>query len=180
MRTVYLGLGSNVGDREDALQRAITSLNSDDLKIKRMSSVYETSARDYTDQPPFLNMVVQAETSLLPMRLLLRVLNIEKRLGRKRTIPRGPRNIDIDILLYGNAVVQTPQLEIPHPRLTERRFVLEPMCEIASDLRHPILLRSMRDLLQATAGQQVRRVEFRPHIAGAGGEGPVPDAPASG
>jgi 2-amino-4-hydroxy-6-hydroxymethyldihydropteridine diphosphokinase len=164
MRTIYLGLGSNVGDREDALQRAITCLNSDDLRITRLSPVYETSARDFTDQPSFLNMVVQAETSLLPMRLLLRVLNIEKRLGRKRTIAKGPRTIDIDILLYGSAVVRTPQLEIPHPRLSERRFVLEPMCEIAPDLRHPVLLRSMRELLPGTAGQHVRRVEFRPQV----------------
>jgi 2-amino-4-hydroxy-6-hydroxymethyldihydropteridine diphosphokinase len=164
MKTVYLGLGSNIGDREDSLQRAITALHSQDLRIDRLSSVYETSPRDNTDQPWFLNLVAEASTELFPVRLLLRVMNIERRLGRKRTVDKGPRTIDIDILLFGNAVVDTPRLMIPHPRLTERRFVLEPLAELAPDLRHPVTKRSIRDLLGATADQPLRKVSFRPTI----------------
>jgi 2-amino-4-hydroxy-6-hydroxymethyldihydropteridine diphosphokinase len=166
MKTVYLGLGSNIGNREDSLQRAVTALHTDDFQIKRLSSVYETSPRDRTDQPWFLNMVAEATTDLFPVRLLLRVLNTERKLGRKRTIAKGPRTIDIDILLFGNFVVDTPQLAIPHPRLTERRFVLEPLCELAPELRHPVTMRSVREMLAATKDQQVRKVKFRPGIPG--------------
>jgi 2-amino-4-hydroxy-6-hydroxymethyldihydropteridine diphosphokinase len=157
-----------MGNREEALQRAIRLLHSSDLRIVRMSSVYETSPMDMTAQPWFLNMVVEAETSLFPMRLLLRVLNVERKMGRRRSRPKGPRIIDIDILFHSNAIVETPQLKIPHPRAAERRFVLEPLAELAPEMRHPGSHRSVRDLLSATAGQAVRKVKFRPYIPGPG------------
>jgi 2-amino-4-hydroxy-6-hydroxymethyldihydropteridine diphosphokinase len=164
MKTVYLGLGSNLGNREDALQQAITALQSDDLRIGRVSGVYETSPQDRTDQPWFLNLVAEAETDLLPVRLLLRTSTIERRLGRKRSVPKGPRTLDIDILLYGGAVVDCPQLVIPHPEMHRRRFVLEPLAELAPELRHPVSMRSVREMLAGVAGQQVRRIEWRPVV----------------
>ena len=129
MKTVYLSLGSNLGDRESALQSAIRHLHSAELKIARMSSVYETSPRDRTDQPWFLNMVIEAESTLMPMQLLLRVMNVERKMGRKRGIAKGPRVIDIDILFHGASTVAARQLTIPHPRIAERRFVLEPLSQ---------------------------------------------------
>ena len=138
MKRVYLALGSNVGDREANLRTAIRKLHRRDLRVSRISSVYETAAVYYLDQPDFLNCVVEADTEIFPMRLLLRVSNIERSMGRKRLVPKGPRNIDIDILLHGSSIVETPQLQIPHPRMRERRFVLEPLAELAPDLRHPV------------------------------------------
>jgi 2-amino-4-hydroxy-6-hydroxymethyldihydropteridine diphosphokinase len=164
LKIVYLGLGSNLGNREAALQQAIRLLHSPDLLIRRISSVYETSPQENVDQPWFLNMVVEAETTLFPMRLLLRVMNIERRSGRKRLVAKGPRVIDIDILLYGNAVVESMKLNIPHPGIPARRFVLQPLVELAPELRHPVNRRTMRDLLEGTAGQAVRKVTFMPEI----------------
>ena len=115
MKTVYLGLGTNLGNREEELQTAIGELHKEDLQLKRLSSVYETSPQGLTAQPWFLNMVVQADTTLMPMRLLTRVMGIERKMGRKRLVTNGPRIIDIDILLHGNAVVKTAHLTIPHP-----------------------------------------------------------------
>ncbi len=162
MKTVYLGLGSNVGDREQFLQRAVDALVSPEFKIVRISPVYETEPRDYASQPWFLNAVVEAETSLLPVRLLHRCRQIERDLGRKRGgVSKGPRIIDIDILLHGRAVVDVPQLVIPHASMHERRFVLEPLAELAPELKHPVLLRSIRELLAATAGQKVRKTDIR-------------------
>jgi 2-amino-4-hydroxy-6-hydroxymethyldihydropteridine diphosphokinase len=102
---------------------------------------------EYTAQAWFLNLVVEAETDLFPMQLLARTAGIERALGRVRTTPKGPRTIDIDILLYGNAVVQSAKLQIPHPRMAERRFVLAPLADLAPDLRHPVLHKSVRELL---------------------------------
>ncbi|MEO8127822.1 MAG: 2-amino-4-hydroxy-6-hydroxymethyldihydropteridine diphosphokinase [Bryobacteraceae bacterium] len=164
MKTVYLALGTNIGDREKALQTAINHLQSSDLRIKRLSSVYETSPQELTSQPWFLNMVLEAETSLLPLRLLGRVMNIERKMGRKRTVAKGPRVIDIDILLHGSAVVSTPHLTIPHPGIAARRFVLEPLAELVPDLRLPPDQRKVRDLLVATASQAVRKADFVPRI----------------
>jgi 2-amino-4-hydroxy-6-hydroxymethyldihydropteridine diphosphokinase len=123
----------------------------------RRSHVYETEPQDVRDQPWFLNLVIAAETDLFPKQLLARVLKIEQQLGRKRIKPKGPRTIDIDILLYGDSVIDTEELTVPHPRMAERRFVLEPLAELAPDLRHPATRRSMRELLAATSAQQVRR-----------------------
>jgi len=161
MKTVYLGLGSNVGGREAMLQAAIDRLHSKDLRITRLSSVYETEPMDLSNQRWFLNLVAEAETTLFPMQLLARTSKVEILLGRKRGIPKGPRTIDIDVLLYGNAVIDTPALTVPHPRLSERRFVLAPLAELVPDLRHPVSRRSIRDLLGDLTGQTVRRVDFR-------------------
>lgn len=155
MKRIYLGLGSNVGNREANLRMAIRKLHRRDFRVCRVSSVYETAAIDYLDQPDFLNCVLEADTELFPMRLLLRVANIERSMGRKRLIPKGPRNIDIDILLYGSSAVHTAQLQIPHPRMGERRFVLEPLAELAPDLRHPIEQRTIREMLAAAPKQHV-------------------------
>ena len=157
MKTVYLGLGSNLGGREDHLQAALDALHAPDLVVRRISPVYETEPVDVREQPWFLNLVVEAETSLFPMQLLARVAKVERQLGRRRSVPKGPRTIDIDILLYGSAVVRTPALEIPPPRLHERRFVLAPLADLAPELRHPVTRQTVREMLLATVGQAVRR-----------------------
>ncbi len=157
MKTVYLSLGSNLGPREHMLQGALFLLAGPDLRILRVSPVYETEPQDFKDQPWFLNIVVEAETELLPLRLLTRVQKVERQLGRKRSVDKGPRPIDIDILLVGDAVIQSADLVVPHPRMAERRFVLEPLADLAPDLRHPVLCRTIRQLLGATLNQQVRR-----------------------
>jgi len=166
VKTVYLGLGSNIGNSQQMLQAAIDSLNSSDLRIQRVSSVYKTEPQERRNQHWFLNAAVEAETDLFPRQLLARIAKIEQQLGRRRMLANGPRTIDIDILFYGSFIVQTPELTIPHPRLGERRFVLAPMAELAPELRDPVTRRTMRDLLAATAGQAVRKIEFRPVLPG--------------
>jgi 2-amino-4-hydroxy-6-hydroxymethyldihydropteridine diphosphokinase len=161
MKIAYLGLGSNVGDREANLRAAIERLGAPDLRVLRVSPVYETEPVDYTGQRWFLNLVVEAETSLFPMQLLARAARIERGLGRIRTVPKGPRTIDIDILLYGKAVIRSEALEVPHPRMDERRFVLAPLADLAPDLRHPIAHRTVSEMLAAAPPQTVRRVDLR-------------------
>jgi 2-amino-4-hydroxy-6-hydroxymethyldihydropteridine diphosphokinase len=147
-KTVYLSLGSNVGDREANLRTAIAKLNELGAVIAE-SSWYETEPVECAPQPWFLNCAIAVRTELMPKIFLARVLAIEQQMGRKRTQPKGPRNIDIDILLFGNSVVHTPHLEVPHPAMHRRRFVLEPLAEIAPAMRHPVLKRTMRELLDA-------------------------------
>ena len=159
-----MGLGSNVGAREEMLQTAIDRLQSPELRIVRASSIYETEPQGRRNQRWFLNLVVEAETDLFPRQLLGRIAKIEQELGRRRMMANGPRTIDIDILFYGNFVVETPELKIPHPRFAERRFVLAPMMELAPELRDPVSRRTMRELLPGMAGQAVRKVEFRLRI----------------
>lgn len=156
MKIVYLSLGSNLGDRESHLRSAIQRLPAKEIEVRRLSSLYETEPRDLGAQPWFLNLVLEAETKAFPLQLLDRLQAIEREMGRKRTVAKGPRNIDLDILLYGSVVIQTPKLSIPHPRLAERRFVLEPLAELAPDARHPVLRRSIRDLLRTVEPQRVR------------------------
>jgi 2-amino-4-hydroxy-6-hydroxymethyldihydropteridine diphosphokinase len=158
VRTAYLSLGSNLDDRESNLRRALQMLASPDLHVKRVSSLYETEPQDLRRQPWFLNLVAEVETALFPIQLLHRIQKIEKELGRKRIVEKGPRIIDIDIVFFGNFVIHTPLLEIPHPRMQDRRFVLEPMAELAPDLRHPVTRRSLREMLAGTAGQIVRKL----------------------
>ena len=152
---VYLSLGSNVGDRDANLREAI-GLLAPALRVRRVSPVYETEPVDYTDQSWFLNLAVEAETDLSPTHLLARVAVIERALGRIRTTPKGPRTIDIDILLYGDAVVRTARLEIPHPRMAARRFVLAPLADLAPDLCHPVTRHTVREMLAAAPAQIVR------------------------
>ena len=156
MKIVYLGLGSNLGDRNANLADAITRLACDSLRILRTSSIWETAPRDVLDQPWFLNQVVEAESDLLPRQLFQRIQRIEREMGRQRRMPKGPRLIDIDILLYGNAIVKSEDLEIPHPRMADRRFVMAPLAELAPDLRHPVSRRTVRELLAEVAGQSAK------------------------
>jgi 2-amino-4-hydroxy-6-hydroxymethyldihydropteridine diphosphokinase len=157
-KTVYLSIGSNLGDRERNLRQALSLLAEPRLRILRVSSFYETEPRDEPDQPWFLNAVVEVETDFFPKQLLARLQKIERELGRKRIKPKGPRTIDIDILLYGESIIATDDLTVPHPRMAERRFVLEPLAELAPSLRHPVTRRTVTEMLAAVAGQRVRRV----------------------
>ena len=139
MKLVYIGLGSNLGDREATIRAALDRLDGqDEIQVVRVSSLRETDPVGYTDQPRFLNGVAALETELSPRELLERMLAVERALGRTRDGPRfGPRTIDLDLLLYGDAVVDEPGLEIPHPRIAERSFVLEPLAELDPALEVP-------------------------------------------
>ncbi len=147
MATVYLGLGSNIGDTEKNLREAVEALAKRGA-IASVSSLYRTEPVGFVNQPWFLNQVICLETKLSPEDLLKATQQIENNLGRERTIHWGPRTIDIDILLYDNLVMATPNLTIPHSWLSERRFVLEPLAEIAPTLKHPILEKTLTELLQ--------------------------------
>jgi 2-amino-4-hydroxy-6-hydroxymethyldihydropteridine diphosphokinase len=158
MKTIYLSIGSNVGDRETHLARARERLAENDVRVLRASGVYETEPRDVPDQSWFLNQVVEAETELFPIQLLSRLQKIERALGRLPTRPKGPRTIDLDILLYGDAIVSVPGLDIPHPRMDDRRFVLEPLAELAPELRHPRTGRTVREMLTQVGNQKVQKI----------------------
>jgi 2-amino-4-hydroxy-6-hydroxymethyldihydropteridine diphosphokinase len=172
VKTIYLSLGSNMGDREANLRAAIERLAPPDVRVLRTSPVYETEPVDYTAQHWFLNLVVEAETGLFPMRLLSRIGRIERALGRIRTVPKGPRTIDIDILLYGQAVVRSAALEIPHPSMAERRFVLAPLADLEPGLRHPVTRQTVREMLDAAPAQTVRL------LSGTRSESPTARSPA--
>jgi len=136
----------------------LEKLNAPDLKLLRASSLYETAPMGLTDQPWFLNQVAEFETSLFPLQLLHRIHRIEKELGRVRTVANGPRTVDIDIILYGNTIMQSAELQIPHPRYRERRFVLEPLAELNPALRDPVTREPITALLDAVRAQTVRRL----------------------
>ena len=158
----YLSLGSNVGDRQGNLRGAIDRLSALG-EVSAVWSFYETEPVEFIDQPWFLNCAVALTTAHPPRLLLDALLAIEQSMGRRRTQLKGPRTIDLDILLYGDKVVHEPGLTIPHPALAERRFVLEPLVEIAPDLIHPVLRKTMRQLRdELPAGQTVRRLEAGP------------------
>jgi 2-amino-4-hydroxy-6-hydroxymethyldihydropteridine diphosphokinase len=147
-KTVYLSLGSNVGDCEANLRTAIERL-AELGEVVAVSSFYETEPVEFMAQPWFLNCAVALRTELMPKLFLSKTLAIEQQMGRRRSQPKGPRAIDIDILLFGNSVIHTPQLDVPHVAMHERRFVLEPLAEIAPEVRHPIFKRTVREMLQA-------------------------------
>ncbi len=147
MRTiVYLALGSNLKSRQKNLSAAITGLKSHG-ELLALSRVYETEPVGYREQPAFLNQACKMAIKYSPLELLDATQGIEKEIGRRPTFPSGPRVIDIDLLFYGERIIHVHGLDIPHPKLHERRFVLEPMCEIAPDLVHPELALTMRELL---------------------------------
>lgn len=159
MGKVFLSLGSNVGDRAANLNAAITALGGAGFRVRAVSSFYETEPVDYLKQDWFLNCVVEGETDLAAGTLLARLREIEMRMGSKKVIAKGPRILDIDILLHGEETIATPELHIPHPRMTQRRFVLVPLVEIAPDVRHPSWHATARELLAATSDHsEVRRV----------------------
>jgi 2-amino-4-hydroxy-6-hydroxymethyldihydropteridine diphosphokinase len=148
-KLVYLSLGSNLGDREKYLREAISRLG--DLGvIKQVSAFYETQPVEVqTEQPWFLNCALAMETELVPLEFLRGMLAVEQSMGRIRTKPKGPRTIDIDIVFFGDDVLNTPELTVPHPAMHQRRFVLEPLAEIAPALMHPVLKRTVQELLDS-------------------------------
>lgn len=157
MQTVYLSLGSNLGDRRERLSRAVAELRDGAVVVEKLSSLYETEPVGLRAQPWFLNLVAVGSTELYPTQLLDRVQNIEIRLGRRRLVEKGPRTIDIDILLYGDFRIRSERLIVPHPRMAERRFVLEPLAELAPELRHPVSRLTVRQLLAATPDRSAVR-----------------------
>ncbi len=158
MKKVYLSLGSNLGNRQANIETALSMLEEARLRIIRRSPLYETEPRDLPNQPWFLNLIAEAETVLFPMMLLNHILQVERTMGRRRTVSKGPRLIDVDIIIYGQSVVSGARLTIPHARMHERRFVLEPLAELAPELRHPVLRRTVREMLGNVKDQVVKKV----------------------
>jgi len=157
MHIVYLSLGSNIGDRKANLRVAIAALAPAGVHLMQVSSIYETEPVDYLDQPWFLNCVVEAETDMEPQTLLQALRAIESQMGGKKDFAKGPRKIDLDILLYGSETIDIPELQIPHPRLHLRRFVLTPLAEIAPMLKHPAWNATVAQLLAQSSDQGVVR-----------------------
>jgi len=154
---VYLSLGSNIGDRETHVCDAIARLAAEG-RVVAVSSFYETEPVEVPNQAWFLNCAVALETTDTPEQLMAALLKIERDMGRQRVQEKGPRTIDLDILLFGEAIIDSPDLTIPHPAMHERRFVLAPLAEIAPDARHPVLKKTAQQLLEALpTGQEVRK-----------------------
>jgi len=151
VKQVFLSLGSNIGDRVAHIRQALELLSRAGIDVRRVSSFYQTEPVDFLPQRWFVNCVVEVGTDLMPLRLLKTLQSVERALGRRPGIPKGPRPIDIDILLYENVVVRSALLTIPHERLSERRFVLIPLRELAADLRHPVTQRTVVEMLHDTA-----------------------------
>jgi len=147
-----------VGDREAQLREALRRLENEQIHVARVSSIYETEPQDFANQPWFLNLAVEVETVLDPQQLLAQIQEIEKALGRTRDVSKGPRTIDIDILFYDSAVIETATLQIPHPSIAQRRFVLAPLAEIAPNFKHPLTKRTAAEMLPATGSQIVKRI----------------------
>jgi len=161
---VYLSLGSNVGDRQAQLQDARARLATVG-RVVAESSLYETEPVELTQQPWFLNCALALETSKTPQQLMAAILRVEEEMGRRRMQKKGPRSIDIDILLFGDTIINSPELTIPHPAMQQRRFVLEPLAEIAPEVLDPVLKKTIRELRdELPPGQVVRKLEPQPRI----------------
>jgi 2-amino-4-hydroxy-6-hydroxymethyldihydropteridine diphosphokinase len=159
---VYLSLGSNLGDRQVQLQDALAKLAAVG-RVVATSSFYETEPVEFTQQPWFLNCAIALETNKTPEQLMAAILRIEEEMGRRRVQKKGPRAIDIDILLFDNTIVDSRELTIPHPAMHQRRFVLEPLAEIAPELLHPVLKKTIGELLDSLPpGQVVKRLKPKP------------------
>lgn len=158
METAFLGLGSNLGDREENLRKAVRMISGEKVKVLAASHVYVTEPWGFRAETDFLNMVLKAETAISPGELLARMLEVEKELGRERTGEQySSRMIDIDILLFGGLIINSDEIVIPHPRLHQRRFVLVPLCEIAPNAVHPVFKKSLADLLNLCSDEsQIR------------------------
>ena len=150
---VYLGLGANLGDRRASLAKALDMLSLN-VDVARVSGLYETAPVGYSDQPLFLNAVALVRTTLPPRRVFSFVKGIERAMGRTPSFRNAPRLVDIDILLYGETVMESPDLTLPHPRMHERAFVLAPLAEIAPEAWHPALLKTVRELLAEVSGRE--------------------------
>ena len=157
-KLIYLSLGSNLGDRAANLGCAIETLSGIGARVLRRSSIYETEPVEFLAQPWFLNCVVEAETSLAPRPLLKEMQAIERKLGSGKLVPKGPRIIDLDILFYEAQVIHEAAMEIPHPRLADRRFVLTPLVELAPEFCHPVLRKTAVELLAATQDRSAVRI----------------------
>jgi 2-amino-4-hydroxy-6-hydroxymethyldihydropteridine diphosphokinase len=154
---VFLSLGSNVGERAENLRAAIRALPGVGVEVRRVSSIYETEPVDYLEQPWFLNCVVEGETVVAALELLRGLRKMEQRMGSKKLVARGPRLIDLDILLYGEESFETAELQVPHPRMLSRRFVLEPLAEIAPEVRHTSWSGTAGELLARLKDESVVR-----------------------
>jgi len=148
MHIAYTGIGSNLGNREENCAIAIKLLEMEGITVSRRSSMIETNPWGVEDQPKFINMVIEIETALQPHDLLALLKKIEGKVGRKATSRWGPRVIDLDILFYNDTVLETGELIIPHPEIEKREFVLKPLTEIAPDKIHPVLKKSIREMLR--------------------------------
>ena len=165
MKRVYLSLGSNLGNRQANIGTALKRLSENGVKVQRLSSWYRTDPIGYTAQPWFVNCAAEVLTDLMPLQLVRRCQAIQREMGRRPGPRNGPRLIDIDILLYENVVMRSPEVTIPHPRMAERRFVLVPLAEIAAEAEHPVTRETVREMLGAAPTAAVVKLTNADHDA---------------